>query len=212
MSDTAAVGLREQKRLVTKRALQISLLTLSLERGFDNVTVEEVAQAAQVSPRTFFNYFASKEDAIAAPPAPADLSPEEQARYEAGAGDPLSDLVAMMASKAQSEADLELHRLRRDLMQRESRLLGDKISTVQRFHEQIVGMVTARLHADESRAGRTPDDAALRSRATFVTMLGFTIARHGWSRWVASEGVEGLGDSILSALDEFRDIAIAAMD
>lgn len=211
MTDTASPGLREQKRLATKRALQVALLTLSLERGFDNVTIEEVAQVAQVSPRTFFNYFASKEEAIAAPHVPAELPPEERSWYEGSVGDPVSDLITLMASKAQSEADLELHRLRRELMQRESRLLGDKISTVQRFHEQIVDMVTERLRADALRAGQMPDEAAIRSRAAFITMLSVTIARHGWSRWVAGEGVEALGDSIMGALGEFREIAIATI-
>ena len=209
MSDITAPGLREQKRIATKRALQISLLRLSLERGFDNVTVEEVAQGARVSPRTFFNYFASKEEAVAAPHGPQELTTDEIARYEEGAGDPLTDFIVVMAARASGEEDFELHSLRRDLMHRESRLIGDKAGLIQRIREQVVDLITERLRGDELRAGRMPDEASIRDRAGFIAMLSMTIARHGWSRWAAGEGATTLGESMLGALDEFREIAAA---
>jgi len=209
VTDIAAPGLREQKRIATKRALQVALLRLALERGFDNVTVEEVAQAAQVSPRTFFNYFASKEEAVAAPHGPHELTEAEIARYEEGVGDPLTDFIAVMAARVAGEEDFELHRLRRELMQRESRLLGDKAGLIQRIREQVVELITERLRGDELRAGHMPDETWIRDRAGFIAMLCMTIARHGWSRWAAGEGATTLGESMLGALDEFREIASA---
>jgi AcrR family transcriptional regulator len=210
VTDTAAPGLREQKRIATKRALQIALLRLSLERGFDNVTVEEVAQAAQVSPRTFFNYFASKEEAVSAPHGPHELTEAEIARYEEGVGDPLTDFIVVMAGRAAGEEDFELHSLRRELMLRESRLIGDKAGLIQRIREQVVDLITERLRGDELRAGRMPDETWIRDRAGFIAMLCMTIARHGWSRWAAGEGATTLGECILGALDEFHELAATA--
>jgi AcrR family transcriptional regulator len=60
------VGRRERKKAATRAALCRAAMRLALERGVENVTAGAIAEAADVAPRTFHNYFAGKEEAIVA--------------------------------------------------------------------------------------------------------------------------------------------------
>jgi AcrR family transcriptional regulator len=61
---TSDLGVRERKKLAARKALTESALKLFRENGFDETTVNEIAQLANMSPRTFFRYFETKEDVV----------------------------------------------------------------------------------------------------------------------------------------------------
>jgi AcrR family transcriptional regulator len=75
---TPRPGLRERKKQATRKALREAALRLALERGPDNVRVDDIAEAAGVSPRTYNNYFSSREQAIV-----AAVTAEREARVSA---------------------------------------------------------------------------------------------------------------------------------
>ncbi|MEV8453178.1 helix-turn-helix domain-containing protein [Streptomyces sp. NPDC052095] len=90
---TPPPGLRERKKQATRVALREAALRLAVERGPDQVRVEDIAEAAGVSPRTYNNYFASREQAIV-----SAVTADRETRIAAAvaarpAGVPLADAV-----------------------------------------------------------------------------------------------------------------------
>ncbi|WP_181127868.1 MULTISPECIES: TetR/AcrR family transcriptional regulator [unclassified Rathayibacter] len=191
-------GLRERKRLATRRAIEIAVLRLASERGPERVTIEDVSRAADVSTRTFFNYFASKEDALVGGlPVIAD---ETAAAFVTGRGAVLEDLqrVFVAAMEEPLEEDRELHVLRRALFREHPHLVGLKIAGMREFELAVEGLVAERL-------GQEDDDAErVRSRARMLTLLGLAAVRHAWAAWVDHDGREALPGRIARSFEELR--------
>src|SRR6202035_5815685 len=98
-------SLRERKKLATRRSLRRAALDLVAERGFVHVTVEDIAEAADVSPRTFFNYFPSKEAGLVGANAERVAALRERLVHEAPGQTALEALRVAMVGEARALAE-----------------------------------------------------------------------------------------------------------
>src|SRR5690625_3834423 len=92
-------SLRARRRVQTRSEIHNAAVELVLERGFNEVTVDEIAEAAGVSPRTFFNYFSTKQEAIF--PGPPQLDSETIELFITGTGSLLEDLRNLISNYAE---------------------------------------------------------------------------------------------------------------
>ncbi|MEU6038802.1 TetR family transcriptional regulator [Actinomadura sp. NPDC047616] len=105
VGEDAALGLRERKRRETRSALSMAAIRLCVERGWDKVTVDDIAAAANVSPRTFRNYFSGKAEAVASRHVDRVLRIADELRARP-AGEPLWDSItgAVLAEFAPADS------------------------------------------------------------------------------------------------------------
>jgi AcrR family transcriptional regulator len=107
-------SLRERKKRATRVALRRAAVELVAERGSSDVTIEEIAAAADVSTRTFFNYFASKEDAVVGwDPERLDelVAALAEQNNELSAFDALREVLLEALGKPEADSDELLKRL-----------------------------------------------------------------------------------------------------
>lgn len=210
------LGLRERKRIATRRAIQLAAVELASERGFDRVTIDEISHVANVSPRTFFNYFPSKESAIIGelPELPDEESIERF--VTAGPEEPILDGISTLliaaidiGDTAESEADdrasgaenvQRLHALRRALLKDNPELFALRMASMHKFEDALSGVVQRRLAHDDPELAA--DEEALHQRARLVTYVAFAGMRHAWSCWADHGGVEPLSDRLRSSFEQ----------
>jgi AcrR family transcriptional regulator len=160
-SEDRAPGLRERKKAKTRAAIQQEAMRLFLERGYDGTTVEDIAEAAEVSPSTFFRYFPTKEDVVlrddyddlmlevflAQPP---ELAPLQAARAA------LHSIGAVADALSPEERELERARMAMTFTVPEvrARWISELVRAFRTFAEGVA-----------ARAGRPADDIRVR---TFV--------------------------------------------
>jgi AcrR family transcriptional regulator len=143
-------SLRERKKLATRRALQRAGLRLAVEHGADHITVEMICEAAGVSPRTFFNYFPGKDDALAGdgPPMPRAEHIRALATASSG-GDLLADIRAVIIATAEeNDLDHEELLLRKRLLNACPALLPRHMAQFARFERALAEAVAERTGTD----------------------------------------------------------------
>ena len=172
--DPPRPGLRERKKAKTRALIQEHALRLFEERGYEDTSVEDIAEAAEVSPSTVFRYFPTKPDLViyddldermltAFRALPAGLSAVQalRAMFRSGFG-------------AAAGEELALQRRREQLMRSVPELRAAMLGELARTVGEISGLVA-------ERSGLPPDDDAVLALAGAV--IGLSIAA-----WFASDG------------------------
>lgn len=161
----AAISLRERKKAATRDQLMKVALRLFERQGFDNTTVEEIAAAAEVAPRTFFRYFPTKVDVLFAD------HPEH-----------IALLRQMLATRAPDESIIDA--VRRATLERISKVVADPWLNLTR--SRLVASVPA-AHAHSRYLDSEYEDviakavAADRQSDPATDLEARVIARATWS-------------------------------
>lgn len=234
-------GLRERKRRATRVAIQKAAIDLATERGIDGVTIEEISHAANVSPRTFFNYFPTKDAAIVGeiPQLPnddavesfvnagdrqsildgvADLLAASLLADEIGGGDTEDATVDAddVASDADAAAGTDRSQLEADIHDRRRALLKD--------YPQLVALKMASMREFEEQLSGVLqqrlaiddpalaiDPDALRQRARLVTYVAFAGMRHAWSCWADQGGHDSLVARLHESFEQLQSFGRSAV-
>ncbi len=184
-------GLRERKKLRTRHALGAAALELAVRHGLDGVTVEQIAEAADVSPRTFFNYFSSKEEAVVA----ADLE-RARAMAERLAARPTDEpvltsvraVVREMVDGADARARDWVRQVR--LVRANPALVPHQLAAYAAIEAQLAAVIAERTGLDAGDLYPVLTAAAVMSAARTAT-----------TRWLASDGASDLVTWLDEALD-----------
>jgi AcrR family transcriptional regulator len=154
-------GLRERKKARTRAAIREHAFRLFREQGYDATTVEQIAEAAEVSPSTFFRYFPTKEDVV--------LQDDLDVLWlEAVRAQPpeLSPLAAMRTAMVGAYTSISPDQI--ELLRESTQLALDIPAVRARTMEELAKTISIISGAIGERCGRPADDFAVRTLAGAV--------------------------------------------
>jgi AcrR family transcriptional regulator len=151
-------GLRERKKARTRAAIQRHALRLFQEQGYEATTVEQIAEAAEVSPSTFFRYFPTKEDVVLYD----DLDPILFAAFEAQPAE-LTPVQAMRRALRQGFASLPAEEIEQQWER--GRLILRVPELRMHMLDQLVEALKESAGLIARRVGRRADDFAVSTYA-----------------------------------------------
>lgn len=172
-----ASTLRERMKRETNRALTRAAQDLVLERGLPAVTVDDIATAAGVSVRTFFNYFSCKEAAVVGIPKEFVYDVVGQVLARPVDEDAVEAMGVVLREQVRQASVAERWRIRSELVRREPSLVPHYLAGFLSLEEALVGPVAERMGVDPER-----DPSA---RMFVAAVFGAIRAGTGW--WERSE-------------------------
>ena len=141
------MGLRERKKRRTAEAIEDAALSLFAERGFQATTIADIAEVAEIAPRTFFAYFPSKESVLF-----GDFDPLVQSLAEhlesRGSQSLLDALRTWIVAIAELDGLPDERRRRRQVIEASDELLAYELRLTARFESVIAIAVAPELDAD----------------------------------------------------------------
>ena len=141
------MGLRDRKRIQTRARMEKAAVDLVLRHGMHVATIEAICEEAEVSSRTFFNYFDSKEDAILGLSG-IELT-EEIVLSHTGSTDVIEALVGLMVEIATPALqDTTLHTSRTEVMHRYPELFSKQVSRITRITDELLEAVRTLMSTD----------------------------------------------------------------
>jgi AcrR family transcriptional regulator len=165
---TERCGLRERKKARTRAAIREQALRLFREQGYQATTVEQIAEAAEVSPSTFFRYFPTKEDVVLQD----DFDPIAIEKFEAQPRD-LHPLTALRAAIKEAFAEVPADEL--EQWREVTRLTLAVPELRARTLDEFTRSVTMAAELIAKRQGRDPGDFAVRTVAGAVVGVGLSV-------------------------------------
>ena len=138
-------GLRERKKLQTRHAIHEAALQLVDEHGLEATTIDQICSVADVSSRTFFNYFPSKAAALLQLP-DATIAPEVREQFLAATGGLVWALCDVIGSS--SDVGPDRHRLKK-LVGKHPELLPTVTTMMTEVRTQYVALATERASSPE---------------------------------------------------------------
>jgi AcrR family transcriptional regulator len=174
MSDTLSPRLRDRKKTETWAAIHEAAATLAHQHGAENASVTAIADSAGVSPRTFFNYFRTKEDAILGLREPV-LDPELSSRLTTGDDllDQVTRLLFTVARTAVGDSDIVR---RRELLKQDPNLFRRQLEYLAKAEALVCEAVAGLLAGDPSWSGGA-EDYSTAETARMLVLLAAVPAR-----------------------------------
>ncbi|MCX4762385.1 TetR family transcriptional regulator [Streptomyces sp. NBC_01275] len=180
-SAAPVLGLRERKKRQTRERIRREAYRLFAEQGYETTTVDQIADAAEVSPSTFFRYFGAKEDVVTQDEYDPALA---TALRERPADEPIVD--AILAS-LRGPLGAMLQQDREDLLLRTRITFTDPAIRARSIAEQERSeRAIAEIIAE--RTGRDAADLEIKCAAAAIIAVFTTLVRH----WVEGDGKEDL--------------------
>ena len=178
--------LRQRRTAATALNIETQAVALALEHGLDHVTVEMICEASEVSARTFFNYFGTKDNAILGKFAPE--VDEQKAREFIASNNPdiLSEVIGVVRLPDEfiQNPGLELQRMK--LLNQNPALMSKQMERFSHVPAQIEDILFLRLRRV---AGPEETEEQTRAYATLTSELIALTFRHMMTQAIQSNGL-----------------------